>query len=864
MSLIQIEQLTKSFGAQVLFSPFSAQVALGDRIALIGDNGVGKSTLLSIIAGLEEPSGGGIHRARGARIGYLPQVARLKGGGTLYQAMRKPFFELIAAEEELRRLEGRMAKTSDPAILHRYDELLQAFERGGGYAIDAKIRLVLVGVGFTVEEFDKPVELLSGGEEARAALARVLLEEPDLLLFDEPTNHLDFAALDWLEETLVNFAGAVILVSHDRHLLDWVTNRTWEIAFGEFTSYPGGYTRSRALREAETARRLELYERQQVYIARQKEFIRRHHAGQKHRQAKDRERKLARIEKELAERPRKAKRISLAIPTGVPSGKRVLKLEGLQVGFSSPLFTCPDLFLYRGERVAIIGSNGCGKTTFLKTITGEVPSFSGRIELGHGVRIATYSQTQEALHGRGTVLDAILSRCDLSIGQVRGFLGRFLFTGKEVKKRMNALSGGERSRVALALLSLMEGNLLLLDEPTNHLDLLSQEILEEALHSYEGTILLVSHDRALLEAIATKVWEIRDGTLRVFSCSYCDYRERLSAERASLQPVGLKAKKRLKRSPSAEKKCDRYQEKKRTEAVKRLEGEIEHLEEELKGLEAQIHAASTCGDGEKIAGLGEVYKRLTHALDERYAKWERLSAGDATEALKDRGTLRECSMSMIKDNVKVILSELPPGITLVAAAKARTPQEILQAIEAGITIIGENYVQEAQAAITAIGERARAKWHLIGHLQRNKVKKAVGLFDMIETVDSLRLAQAIDKACGRIGRTMPILIEINSGREPQKAGVLPEEAEELVREMMPLEHMRVMGLMTMGPRFGDPEKARPYFKETKHLFDKFKSFPNVEMRYLSMGMSNTYQIALEEGANMVRIGTKLFGERAPI
>lgn len=627
MSLIQIEQLTKSFGVQVLFAPFSAHVTRGDRIALVGDNGVGKSTLLSMIAGVEAPSGGGIHRVQRTHIGYLPQCARLEGEGTLYQAMQKPFAELLEAEKELRRLEELMAERSDPEILHHYDELLHAFERRGGYTIEATIRSVLTGVGFTTEEFARPVSILSGGEEARAALARILLEGTDLLLLDEPTNHLDFAALDWLEERLLEFSGAIILVSHDRHLLDQVASLTWEIAFGKFTAYRGGYSRSRALREAAHARRLELYERQQATTKRYKEFIRRHHAGQKHRQAKDREKKLEWIEKELVERPQKAKRIGLRIPMGAPSGKRALKMEGLQIGYTFPFFTCPNLVLYRGERVAIIGENGCGKTTFLKTIIGEVAPLSGRIVCGHGVRMTTHSQTQEGLHGEGTVLDAILSRSNLSIGQARGHLARFLFSGDDVTKKLKALSGGEKSRVALALLSLMEGNLLLLDEPTNHLDLKSQEILEETLLNYTGTILLVSHDRALLEAVATKVWEIHEGQLRVFSCAFLAYEKRLAVERASTQSVVQQVNKvRVrKRSPTGE-KPDKYREKKRMEALKALEEEIERLEAKLRRLEKELLDASTRGDRVKIMQIGKEHKRLTQALKERFAEWERLSA----------------------------------------------------------------------------------------------------------------------------------------------------------------------------------------------------------------------------------------------
>jgi ATP-binding cassette subfamily F protein 3 len=631
MSLLQIDRLGKAFGTHVLFEPFSAQASRGDRIALIGDNGVGKSTLLRMIAGPEEPTEGAVRFIGEVRIEHLPQTARLEGDGTVWDAVERAFAEDRAVERELRQLETAIADGADDEQFHRYDELLHRFADQGGYEIETKVRAALEGVGFDESEHDKPVGLLSGGEEARAALASILLADPDVLLLDEPTNHLDFSALDWLEEQLLRFTGALVLISHDRHLLERVSNRTWEIAFGRITTYRVGYGPSRALRDADRQRRLDLFEKQEETIDRYRDFVRRHKAGQKHRQAKDREKKLERIEKERIEEPKEAKRIKLRIPIGQPSGKRVLALRGLEVGFDRALFSCPDLDLQRGEKVAIIGPNGCGKTTLLRTITEEQAAVRGEIELGHNVHTATYSQTQEGLHGTNTVLEAILARASLTISEARGLLGRFLFSGEDVTKKTQALSGGERSRVALALLALIEGNLLLLDEPTNHLDLASQEILERALLDYEGTVLLVSHDRALLEAATTQVWLIEDGRMTVYTYGYAEFRRRtLEAQRGESQK-GPSEQRAGRRKRSAPAQGGSHRARRDRDSLRELEDAIEDLEERLGRIEADLVEASGAGDGDRIAALGSEHRDLRRALAEKYDAWHATIARSEAE-----------------------------------------------------------------------------------------------------------------------------------------------------------------------------------------------------------------------------------------
>jgi ATP-binding cassette subfamily F protein 3 len=625
MSLVQIEQLAKSFGGDTLFAPFSAQIGAGDRVALIGDNGAGKSTLLRLLSGDETPSAGMIRLIGATRVGYLPQAARLQGHGTLFEAMELAFAPLQAAERELRELEVRLAGDASEEDLHRYDDLLHRYESDGGYEIEAAVRAALHGVGFSDADFTKPIEFLSGGEEARAALARVLLESPDLLLLDEPTNHLDFGALDWLEEQLLEFGGALVLVSHDRHLLERVANRTWEIAFTQVAAYRVGYGASRELRDEERRKRLEAFDEQEETIEKYKDFVRRHKMGQKHRQAKDREKKLERIEETRIERPREAKRISLRIGAGTPSGKRVLALRDLAVGFDRPLITCRDLDLYRDEKVAIIGPNGCGKTSLLRTITGELRPLGGSVEQGHGVKTAVFTQTQEGLHDDRTVLETLLGRTSLTISEARGLLGSFLFSGDDVDKKTKNLSGGERSRVALALLSLMDGNLLLLDEPTNHLDLASQEILEAALLAYEGTILLVSHDRALLEAVTTQVWLVEDDGIVTRSYGYAEHRRRLfeSERKDAAKPRAEAKRPQVVERAKADrpKRVDKYEQKRLEDARRAVEAQIESLEAELAAIERGLVEASGKGDAGRIASLGKDHARVKAALEANVEEW---------------------------------------------------------------------------------------------------------------------------------------------------------------------------------------------------------------------------------------------------
>jgi ATP-binding cassette subfamily F protein 3 len=614
MSIVTANQLAKSYGAQNVFWDVSLRIARSDKIALVGPNGTGKTTLLRIVAGLDTPTAGRVHRARNLRVSYLPQEAELPSQCTLYEEMLTVFADLQAQQAELRRLEQQMA---DPAqreeALKRYGETLHAFELAGGYRYESEIKMVLAGLGFPEEEQHQPLSILSGGQKTRALLAKLLLSQPNLLLLDEPTNHLDLAATQWLEEYLANWKGSLVVVAHDRYFLDKVAKRVWELAFGRLEDYPGNYSHYSTLRAERMERRLAEYEAQQKHIEKTEDFIRRYMAGQRTKEAQGRQKRLDRLPR--LERPREAKKISLSIETDLRGADLVLVTEDLAIGYQpdASLFTCPNLYLRRGERAALLGPNGSGKTTFLKTAIGEVAPLAGLVQIGDNVKFGYLAQAHEGLDKERTILDEILDVRNLPLEKARGFLGRFLFSGDDVFKLIGDLSGGERSRVALAKLTLEEANFLLLDEPTNHLDIASREILEEVLSDFNGTVLLVSHDRYLINALATQVWVIEDGELRVYDGNYSDYEEQRSRQEARSRGQETRGKRREERG--------RKQEAKGREQGLKLEEDIATLETQLAALGEELVAASTVQDVESLRELGVEYQRVDEELQRLLAQW---------------------------------------------------------------------------------------------------------------------------------------------------------------------------------------------------------------------------------------------------
>jgi len=665
MALLTATDLAKSFGSNDIFSSISLSVPQAARIAIVGPNGVGKTTLLRILLGLEEPGAGTIRKARRLSVGYLPQEATLTGGHNLWEDCLKAFEGLTELENELARLEGAMG---DPhladAALERYAKLQPEFEQRGGYTYETRIRQTLSGLGFEASDYDRPLNQLSGGQRTRAALARLLLSDPDLLVLDEPTNHLDIHAVEWLEGYLSQWRGATLIVSHDRYFLDRVVDHIWEMRPDRIEVYRGNYSAYLQQRQERWERRQALYESEKARLEKELDYIKRNISGQNVQQAKGKLRRLSReiqaIERlgveavqsqswmqiseqieisahpmsvdELERRIRALRGPShrppllrLHLKTSQRSGDLVLRTRDLAIGYADegrPLFSAPDLLLKRGEVAAVIGPNGAGKTTFLKTVLGLMPPFEGEVHLGASLHIGYFAQAHEDLNPERTLVQEVEAVApNMLLAETRDYLAKFLFSGDDVFKKVAALSGGERGRLALAKLSLERANLLLLDEPTNHLDIPSQEILQEVLSAYQGTILLVSHDRYLIDALGTQIWEILPGeaTLQVFEGSYTQYHEFLTrrADQAAKVSVAQQAS-QCKPRPAA----PSPEEKKRRQQLSLVEQRIASLEAELAELARQLEVPPP--NLEDVQRIGSAYARCEQELEQFMNEWENL------------------------------------------------------------------------------------------------------------------------------------------------------------------------------------------------------------------------------------------------
>lgn len=652
--LLQATDITKLYGVTTILGGISLQVLERDRIGLVGVNGAGKSTLLQILAGELTPDGGQIFKAKETRVGYLAQNSGLQSDRTIWEEMLDVFSELTETEQELRRMEQQIA---DPALAHdeksyqdllaRYAQKSDWFKDHGGYEIETRIRSVLHGMGFGAFPPDTIISTLSGGQRTRLALARILLQAPDLLMLDEPTNHLDIQTLTWLEDYLRSYSGALLVVSHDRYFLDRLVTAIVEIERHQSRRYTGNYSRYIELKAAEYESQMKLYEKQQDEIARMEDFIRRNIVrASTTKRAQSRRKALEKMD--VIDRPLgDLKRASFSFEAEVMSGKDVLHVDGLAYAFEpggTPLFKDVSFNLWRGETVALIGPNGIGKSTLLKMLTGDLKPTAGTITWGTKVKIGYYDQEQSHLNPDNTVLEEVWSAFPhMEEARVRSVLGNFLFSGEDVLKKIKALSGGEKARVALSKLMLQQANVLILDEPTNHLDLYSKEVLESALLDYDGTLLFISHDRYFLNKMAERIEELHPNGAEHFLGNYDDYLakkqelQEIAAEQngsGAVKPAGNQDRNAIaSASPSdksgaanyeADKQAKR-QERSRLRKMEQLEQTIAELEETISALEAELMEPEVYQNYEALQQRQSEIDKHKAELAAAYEEWESLA-----------------------------------------------------------------------------------------------------------------------------------------------------------------------------------------------------------------------------------------------
>ncbi|MBC8081311.1 MAG: ATP-binding cassette domain-containing protein [Gorillibacterium sp.] len=641
--LLQAVNICKSYGVRAVLSNITMLVNEREKIGLVGINGAGKSTFLQIIAGEMSYDSGDMFISKETTIGYLAQNSGLNTDKTIREETLAVFSDLLSVEQELRDLEVAMA---DPVLIgdsKRYEETLNRystrsewFREKGGYAIEAKIRGILSGMGFSDFPQDTRIETLSGGQKTRLALAKMLLQEPDLLLLDEPTNHLDIDTLTWLEDYLRGYPGAIVVVSHDRYFLDALVGAIYEIERHTSKRYTGNYSRYVDIKASEYEAQLKQYEKQQGEIGRMEDFVQRNlvrasttKRAQSRRKALD---KMDRLDKPLGD----LKKASFSFEVDRMTGKDVLRAEGMSVSFDheAPLFRNVSFELTRSETVALIGPNGIGKSTLFKVLTEHKKADTGSFYWGANVRLGYYDQEQKDLNPKNTVLEELWSAYPhLEEARIRTVLGNFLFSGEDVFKRVAALSGGEKSRVSLAKLMLMNANVLILDEPTNHLDLYSKEVLESSLIDYEGTLLFISHDRYFLNKMSERILELNPNGIESFLGNYDDYLEKkreqaeISAEQLMNMRGANQASTTNRSTGSGDLQADKQakrEDRNRQRRLEQLERDIAQYEADIAALEEQLASPEVFNDYVLVLEKSTGLEKAKQELENVYAEWETL------------------------------------------------------------------------------------------------------------------------------------------------------------------------------------------------------------------------------------------------
>ncbi|APG26480.1 ABC transporter ATP-binding protein [Syntrophotalea acetylenivorans] len=641
--MLQLRDITKNFADRRLFAGINWHIRPGDRIGLCGENGAGKTTLLRLLAGQVQADDGTLQMARGTTFGYLPQQGLEHHGHTLFDEVRSALGELTAMEQEMRALEQELAGGCNDDRMERYAHLEEAFRQRGGYTLDTEIAKVLDGLGFSSDDRDRPCEHFSGGWQMRIALAKLLLQRPNLLLLDEPTNHLDLPARDWLEDYLANYPYAVVLVSHDRFFLDRVVSRIVEVWNGELTEYPGNYSRYLEERDRRVAALREAKQRQDEEIGRIEAFISRfRYQANKASLVQSRIKQLERFERIVV--PPLRKRIAFQFPSPPRSGRAVLELKGVEHGYDAlQVLADVELTVERGERIALVGANGAGKSTLMRLLAGVEEPRQGTCTQGHQVLQAYFAQDQaRILDGSKTVLEEITGAAPFDmVPRVRDILGSFLFSGDDVHKPVSVLSGGERNRLALALLLLRPANLLLLDEPTNHLDLQSKEVLLTSLRNFPGTLVFVSHDRYFVDALATRVLEVAEGGVVSHLGNYEDFLRAKAAagdaSHSSLRVEQAAAETIVAETPTAgdeqlsyaERKELKRKERRRQKDLAEIEQRIETLEQELAELEETMADSTLYQDADRWREVSDRHAHLKDEVEGSYRQWEELQLAES-------------------------------------------------------------------------------------------------------------------------------------------------------------------------------------------------------------------------------------------